>query len=480
MSAGNAPARQRATDHATNTPTTALRREAPGAARAPGPEAPECASLAHILDTRNHRPMLRLQALQIIEGVCRSLDHTHRNGGIHGDVRPEQIFVTSEGHVRLTGHGDTPTPAWASCEVLEGAPPVAADDLFSAACTGYQLLAGEPAFTASNALKAESVGQRPARIPHLSPGQWRALDRALAFRRADRQPDIESFLNELRSQYPGQSDADATATVLSLPVADVGEHHSPPLQVMVVSVAAIATIVSALGWWLLRAPDVPVSTDPPSVAASTTETGRILRTEVAPLSEPALQVPPATKLPAAAAEPVSVAAPQPHAAERVAAAPAITTISNGTETTAFTSATASPDAISAPAPETVPVPLLTPRVVVPTLTVPPAPDIGMADTQAADNVYTVPFSSLKVRHYVDPDYPRNRRGIRTAGWVDVSFGISEAGRTTGLQVTGAEPGGIFEEAALAAVRRWRFAPVDVPPGAGTEVRSEIRVRFIPD
>ncbi len=117
----------------------------------------------------NHRPMLRLQALQIIEGICRSLDHSHRNGCTHGDVQPEKIFVTAEGHVRLIGHRGAPTPAYASCEVLEGMPPVPADDLFSAACTGYQLLAGEPAFGHTTHLQAEAVARRPARIPHLSP-----------------------------------------------------------------------------------------------------------------------------------------------------------------------------------------------------------------------------------------------------------------------------------------------------------------------
>ncbi len=92
----------------------------------------------------------------------------------------------------------------------------------------------------------------------------------------------------------------------------------------------------------------------------------------------------------------------------------------------------------------------------------------------------VPFSSLKVRRYADPDYPRTSEGQRVAGWVDVRFGVDEVGRTTDLQVTAAEPAGLFEDAALSAVRRWRFAPVAAPAGSAAEVRSEIRVRFVPD
>jgi TonB family protein len=417
--------------------------------------------------------MLRLQALQIIEGVCRSLEHTHRNGCTHGDVRPERIFVTSAGHVRLTGHGDAPTAAYASCEVLEGAPPVAVDDLFSAACTGYQLLAGEPPFTAGNALGAEAAGRRPVRIPNLSPGQWRALDRALAFRRADRQPDIETFLNELRSQYPGQPDTDAPASASSVSVTGTAETRSLRLPVLVTGMTGIAAIVIALGWWLLRTPGLPVSAGPPQVASGKTETGRILRTVAAAVSDAVPQPSPAN-IPEA---PATTSAPMPGAGatENVGSKPVPEAY------TAPIPAAAPADAINPNVPEAALLPLLTPSAVVPALPSLPVPAISLPETPAKDSImYMVPFSSLKVRRYVDPEYPRNSMGIRTAGWVDVRFGIDAAGRTTALQVTGAEPAGIFEDAALAAARRWRFAPVAAPAGSGQELRSEVRVRFIPD
>ena len=418
--------------------------------------------------------MLRLQALQILEGVCRSLEHAHRNGHIHGDVRPEKIFVTAKGHVRLTGHGDAPTAAYASCEVLEGAPPVAADDLFSAACTGYQLLAGEPAFDAGDALQAEAAGQRPARIAHLSPGQWRALDRALAFRRADRQPDIETFLNELRSQFPGQSEADATASAASLPLAGMDENRGLRLPVMVAGLTGIALVIT-LGWWLLRTPGPPASAPAPPIAGSKIEPRRILRREPVPVADTSLQQEPAISpaipavapvAPVPAVPPVPAAIPQRMPAE----APRQPTAERFGD-------------IKPPVADMAPLPLSlsAPSAVVPALPDLPVPAINLPAPPAADSgIHMVPFSSLKVRRYVDPDYPRNSEGIRTAGWVDVRFGIDAAGRTTALQVTAAEPAGVFEDAALAAARRWRFAPVAAPAGSGQEVRSEIRVRFIPD
>ena len=64
--------------------------------------------------------------------------------------------------------------------------------------------------------------------------------------------------------------------------------------------------------------------------------------------------------------------------------------------------------------------------------------------------------------------------------MDVGFGVDEQGHTINLQITAAEPAGLFDDAALSAVRRWRFAPVQPPAGPEQKVRSEIRVRFTPD
>jgi TonB family protein len=469
MSPGNAPARQRAPDFATDTRPALGSPQVPAPAHLPAPDTPECDSLAQILDARNQRPMLRLQALQIMEGVCRSLDHTHRNGGIHGNVQPENIFVTAEGHVRLTGHGEAPTAVHASCEVLEGAPPIAADDLFSAACVGYRLLAGEPPFGLGNALEAEAAGQRPARIEHLPPGQWRALDRALTFRRTDRQPDIETFLNELRSQYPGQSAADA-ATTAKIPVLAAIEPRRD-LRLLVTAGVVSAVAVITLVWWMSRTPEEAASTtqaESPAEAAEP-EAGRIVRAETAATPDlPPASPPPQAASPAAAPEPLVL----PTQTE-----PRVTVIPSAVTPAAEAPTTSTPSREPAAPPAT----LIAPLPVVPVVPIPAAPALAINAKAAVDAaIYMVPFSSLKVRRYADPDYPRTSAGQRVAGWVDVSFGLDAVGRTTDMQVTDAEPAGLFEDAALAAVKRWRFAPVEAPAGTDQQVRSEIRVRFIPD
>jgi TonB family protein len=45
-----------------------------------------------------------------------------------------------------------------------------------------------------------------------------------------------------------------------------------------------------------------------------------------------------------------------------------------------------------------------------------------------------------------------------------------------ITVAGAEPAGVFEAAALSAVRRWRYEPVQ-RNGQAVEQRAKLRIRF---
>ena len=75
-----------------------------------------------------------------------------------------------------------------------------------------------------------------------------------------------------------------------------------------------------------------------------------------------------------------------------------------------------------------------------------------------------------------PQFPTDaqRRGI--AGWVDLQFVVNSDGSVGELTVVGAQPVGIFEQAALDAVRRWRYAPV-LRNGQSVGQRARVRLRF---
>jgi TonB family protein len=58
---------------------------------------------------------------------------------------------------------------------------------------------------------------------------------------------------------------------------------------------------------------------------------------------------------------------------------------------------------------------------------------------------------------VDPKYPSSAASSGTEGFVEISFTVTPLGRVENAIVTAAEPPGVFEQAALAAISRWRYS-----------------------
>lgn len=59
---------------------------------------------------------------------------------------------------------------------------------------------------------------------------------------------------------------------------------------------------------------------------------------------------------------------------------------------------------------------------------------------------------------INPIYPRRAAERRIEGWVVVKFSINEQGMVESPEVVDAEPRGIFESAAVRAIRKWRYKP----------------------
>lgn len=55
-------------------------------------------------------------------------------------------------------------------------------------------------------------------------------------------------------------------------------------------------------------------------------------------------------------------------------------------------------------------------------------------------------------------YPEAARAQGLRGSVDVRYDVASDGRVLNARVVGARPPGVFDEAALTAVRGWRFRP----------------------
>ena len=78
---------------------------------------------------------------------------------------------------------------------------------------------------------------------------------------------------------------------------------------------------------------------------------------------------------------------------------------------------------------------------------------------------------------VDPQYPPKAKQRRIEGWVDIEFTIGPAGTVDNPKVIGANPPTVFEQAALRAVRRWRYNAKVVDGVAVARHGVQVRIRF---
>jgi TonB family protein len=85
-------------------------------------------------------------------------------------------------------------------------------------------------------------------------------------------------------------------------------------------------------------------------------------------------------------------------------------------------------------------------------------------------------TSLKRLRVSPPDYPPTALAQRISGNVMLEFTVGTSGEPRDVHVIEATPPGIFDQAAISAVKRWRYAPLLVN-GAAVEVPVKTRMRF---
>ena len=96
------------------------------------------------------------------------------------------------------------------------------------------------------------------------------------------------------------------------------------------------------------------------------------------------------------------------------------------------------------------------------------------EARPADSV--VSESTLARTTYLAPEFPLVARERNIQGWVDLEFLVGSDGAVSDLTVSAAQPVGVFEQAALDAVRHWRYRPV-LRDGHAVSQRARVRVRF---
>jgi tRNA A-37 threonylcarbamoyl transferase component Bud32 len=156
-------------------------------------------------------PLSRPRAWAIMGEVAAGLAHAHSRNVVHGDLKPQNIMITNSGETRILDFGASSaeiarksnssamTPAYASCELLEGQGADPRDDLFALACLSYQLLAGQHPFQLRRSTAARDLGLIARRPRGLTRQQWRTLRQGLAWRREDRSISVADWMSRLRT-----------------------------------------------------------------------------------------------------------------------------------------------------------------------------------------------------------------------------------------------------------------------------------------
>lgn len=211
--------------------------------------------LSAVLGARKNGALPREHALALMRDIGAAVAHAHSRNVVHGDLNPQNIFVTESGEVRVLDFGAShkrkhgpwvsdfedsqqqpaATPAFGSCQLLEGETADVRDDVYSFACVSYMLLTGKHPFQSRTAIEARTAGLRPKRPENLSTGQWRALQAGLAFERNARPADVEAWLRAMNLRQ-------ATPRLPPVPAimsADPRGARSPVLTALVIGVVVI-------------------------------------------------------------------------------------------------------------------------------------------------------------------------------------------------------------------------------------------------
>lgn len=172
----------------------------------------------------------------LILQMARGLAYAHEQGMVHSDFKPDNVFVTTQGRVKILDFGiarimDTAlekdhfdagelgamTLRYASLEMLRrDSQPHPSDDVYALGLMAYQLYTGNHPYGGRTAEDALAKGLKPAPVKGLKRHQWRAIARAIELERAHRTASAAQFIKEFSGTSRRNRILSAAVLVLAL------------------------------------------------------------------------------------------------------------------------------------------------------------------------------------------------------------------------------------------------------------------------
>jgi eukaryotic-like serine/threonine-protein kinase len=168
------------------------------------------------------------QALTIAAQTADGLDYAHRRGLIHRDVKPQNVLITPDGHVRIADFGIAKshlstavtqagmtfgTADYISPEQAQGMNATPQSDIYSLGVVLFEMLSGHLPYTGDTpmAVALQHIQQPPPSVRRFNPSIPPALDaivgQAMAKDAQQRPASAKAFAQELRDYLAGRSQA---------------------------------------------------------------------------------------------------------------------------------------------------------------------------------------------------------------------------------------------------------------------------------
>jgi len=201
-------------------------------------------NLRRVLDDRGPLPIG--ETARVGREVATALDHAHRQGVIHRDVKPANVLVPPGGRVKVTDFGIAKaggseltrtgtvvgTARYLAPEQLRGEPVDARTDIYALGLVLYEMLTGALPFHGDTemaiSLARLSVSPAPVALgrPDTPPGLARLVMACLALEPADRPPTAQAVADALTGR--GRPDPTPAPRVEAPRTTAMAPRESPP------------------------------------------------------------------------------------------------------------------------------------------------------------------------------------------------------------------------------------------------------------